>query len=152
MDHINISASCRHLLIWYFLPGGSFRDTSYCVFTAPFGTSTLLSLYFLVQLAPHGRCSESKVQNAVWVSPGEGVPSGRLVWTAANCGVGSVGYGSSATCRTVLPSLTLIPCLPFPAFVLSGSFENHIYVLHIWQGFLVKTKNLYNVFLGKRIR
>lgn len=63
--------------------------------------------------------------------------------------LGPVVYGSSATRHTILSSLSFLPTA-LSTFVLVGSFESHIYVHHIWEVFLVKTKNP-NVFLGKML-
>lgn len=118
---------------------------SHNICTAPLGTCTPSSLTSKA-IGNNIDCSAYKGQ------PKSGCPHERGSLLDAFFGVqhalawGPVVYGSSAACHTILSSWSsprhLSPHFSPPACVLSGCFGSHVYVLHMWEVFVTKTKTL----------
>lgn len=118
-----------------------FPGMPYIIFTTPLGTHTLYPSAPQCNWQQHRLWCEYKDHHPVGVSLREGIPSSCCIWTPANSGIGSCHLLPLCTMSPIPLSLSFPLHFPLPAFILSGSLESHIYILHIWEVFSVKMKN-----------
>lgn len=112
-----------------------FPGMAYNTLTTPLGTHSIL--------LPASATSNNTDCSDIKTNCPAGIPlrGHRVQLLHLDASVRSCCLSLLCTTSNVLLSLSFLPCFPpLPAFVLPGSLESHIYILHIWQVFLVKRK------------